>query len=63
MVVRWSGAIPKEKRYPASRRFSFNTMTCRFKPGLVAESGQHPFFDYFVFGDIAAIQPLSDALQ
>jgi len=27
------------------------------------EKGQHPFFDYFVFGDTAALQPLCDALQ
>jgi hypothetical protein len=31
--------------------------------GIIAESGQHPFVDYFVFGDTAALQPLCDALQ
>ena len=31
--------------------------------GILAESGQHPFLDYFVFGDTAAVQPLCDALQ
>ena len=31
--------------------------------GILAERGQHPFFDYFVFGDTAAVQPLCDALQ
>jgi len=31
--------------------------------GILAEKGQHPFFDYFVFGDTAALQPLCDALQ
>jgi len=30
---------------------------------LLRESGQHPFFDYFVYGDTAAAQPLCDALQ
>jgi hypothetical protein len=30
---------------------------------ILAESGQHPFLDYFVFGDTAAVQPLCDALQ
>ena len=30
--------------------------------GILAESGQHPFVDYFVFGDTAALQPLCDAL-
>lgn len=31
--------------------------------GILAESGQHPFLDYFVFGDTTALQPLCDALQ
>jgi hypothetical protein len=31
--------------------------------GILHESGQHPFFDYFVLGDTAALQPLCDALQ
>ena len=31
--------------------------------GILHESGQHPFFDYFVLGDTAAVQPLCDALQ
>ena len=31
--------------------------------GILQESGQHPFFDYFVLGDTAALQPLCDALQ
>ena len=30
---------------------------------FIRESGQHPFTDYFVFGDTAAIQPVCDALQ
>jgi hypothetical protein len=30
---------------------------------LLKESGQHPFLDYIVFGDTAAVQPLCDALQ
>ena len=30
---------------------------------FVRESGPHPFQDYFVFGDTAAVQPLCDALQ
>ena len=30
---------------------------------LLRESGPHPFADYFVFGDTAAVQPLCDALQ
>jgi len=30
---------------------------------LLRESGQHPFTDYFVLGDTAAVQPLCDALQ
>lgn len=30
---------------------------------LLRESGPHPFADYFVFGDTAALQPLCDALQ
>lgn len=30
---------------------------------FIRESGPHPFLDYFVFGDSAAIQPLCDALQ
>jgi hypothetical protein len=30
---------------------------------LLRESGQHPFTDYFVFGDTAAIQPVCDALE
>jgi hypothetical protein len=30
---------------------------------LISESGPHPFNDYFVFGDTAALQPLCDALQ
>jgi len=31
--------------------------------GVLAESGQHPFFDYFALGDTSALQPLCDALQ
>ena len=31
--------------------------------GILHESGQHPFFLYFVYGDTAAAQPLCDALQ
>ena len=31
--------------------------------GILHESGQHPFLDYFVLGDTAALQPLCDALQ
>jgi hypothetical protein len=31
--------------------------------GILHESGQHPFLDYFVYGDTAAAQPLCDALQ
>ena len=31
--------------------------------GVLNESGQHPFFDYVVYGDTAAVQPLCDALQ
>jgi hypothetical protein len=31
--------------------------------GILQESGQHPFLDYFVLGDTAALQPLCDALQ
>ena len=30
---------------------------------FIGESGQHPFTDYFVFGDTAAVQPLCDALE
>jgi hypothetical protein len=30
---------------------------------FLSESGPHPFADYFVFGDTAALQPLCDALQ
>jgi len=30
---------------------------------FLGESGPHPFADYFVFGDTAAVQPLCDALQ
>ena len=30
---------------------------------FISESGQHPFTNYFVFGDTAAIQPVCDALQ
>jgi hypothetical protein len=30
---------------------------------LISESGPHPFADYFVFGNTAAVQPLCDALQ
>jgi hypothetical protein len=30
---------------------------------FIRESGPHPFQDYFVFGDTAAIQPLCNALQ
>jgi len=30
---------------------------------FISESGPHPFNDYFVFGDIAALQPLCNALQ
>jgi len=30
---------------------------------FLRESGPHPFQDYFVFGDTAAVQPLCDALQ
>lgn len=30
---------------------------------LLRESGPHPFADYFILGDTAAIQPLCDALQ
>lgn len=30
---------------------------------LLRESGAHPFADYFVFGNTAAVQPLCDALQ
>ena len=30
---------------------------------FVAESGQHPFLDYFDQGDTSALQPLCDALQ
>jgi len=30
---------------------------------LVSESGQHPFNDYFIFGNSEALQPLCDALQ
>ena len=30
---------------------------------FIGESGQHPFTDYFVFGDTAAVQPLRDALE
>ncbi len=29
----------------------------------IAESGQHPFLDYFEHGDTSALQPLCDALQ
>jgi hypothetical protein len=31
--------------------------------GILHESGQHPFVDYFVFGQTTALQPLCDALQ
>jgi len=31
--------------------------------GILAESGQHPFLNYFVLGDTAAVQPLCNALQ
>jgi len=31
--------------------------------GFISESGPHPFNEYFVFGDTAAVQPLCDALQ
>ena len=31
--------------------------------GILQVSGQHPFLDYFVYGDAAAAQPLCDALQ
>jgi len=31
--------------------------------GILEVSGQHPFLDYFVYGDTAAMQPLCDALQ
>ena len=30
---------------------------------FLSESGPHPFADYFVFGDTAALHPLCDALQ
>ena len=30
---------------------------------FIRESGPHPFQDYFVFGDTAAVQPVCDALQ
>jgi len=30
---------------------------------ILAESGQHPFIDYFVDGQTTALQPLCDALQ
>jgi len=30
---------------------------------LVSESGQHPFNDYFVFGNTSALQPICDALE
>jgi hypothetical protein len=30
---------------------------------FIRESGPHPFLDYFVFGETAAVQPLCDALQ
>ena len=30
---------------------------------FLRESGPHPFQDYFVFGDTAAVQPLCDALE
>jgi hypothetical protein len=30
---------------------------------FIRESGPHPFQDYFVFGDTAAVQPLCDALR
>ena len=30
---------------------------------FIAESGQHPFLDYFEHGDTSAVQPLCDALQ
>jgi len=29
---------------------------------ILSEAGQHPFDEYFVFGDTAALQPLCDAL-
>jgi hypothetical protein len=31
--------------------------------GLVRESGQHAFFEYFELGDTAELQPLCDALD
>ena len=31
--------------------------------GILSESGQHPFLDYFVFGNTTALQPLCDALK
>ena len=30
---------------------------------ILFEAGQHPFDDYFVFGQTSAMQPLCDALQ
>ena len=29
---------------------------------ILSEAGQHPFDEYFVFGDTTALQPLCDAL-
>jgi hypothetical protein len=31
--------------------------------GLIRESGQHAFFEYFELGDTSALQPLCDALD
>jgi len=53
------------------RVFAPNGATVIFEAGrtietlddFISESGPHPFQDYFVFGDTAALQPLCDALQ
>ena len=39
------------------------TISAAADGSFIRESGQHPVLNYFVFGDIAAIQPLCDALD
>ncbi len=43
---------------------AFDTGRLVFSPqAILQEAGQHPFLDYFVFGDTTALQPLCNALQ
>jgi hypothetical protein len=53
------------------RVFAPNTGTVTFEAGktietlddFISDSGPHPFNDYFVLGDTAAVQPQCDALE